>query len=177
MEPKSIYVHSVISGTSLRMEWRVFLNKPYASYWGWGSATQKSSGSFMCEWKNQGRRKRHPLTPHFMLTRVHALLTCLDHPAVQLKLQFQWCDHVAPGHQEEHGRRFAAAAAWTSSQSLKNLLQRWCCMSAAHFSFCGGRAGYFRGDKRERASATGGATQWHPDHSVCVSPHLSLDQI
>lgn len=65
MEPKSLYVPSVISGISLHMQWGVFLNKAYASYWGWGSAAQKSSGSFMCEWETPGKKEVAPSHPSF----------------------------------------------------------------------------------------------------------------
>lgn len=172
MEPKSLYVHSVISGISLHTQRRVFLNKTYLSHWGWGPATQKSSGRFMCEWKTPGTEEEEPSHPS-LHANTRARFTDVSSPsscAAKASNSFSQTDHVVPDHQEEHGRRFAAAAAWTSSQSLKDLLQRWCCMSAAHFSFCGGRAGYFRGDKRERGR---GATQWHPDNSVRMSAPFS----
>lgn len=63
MEPKSLYVHSVISGISLHTQRRVFLNKTYLSHWGWGPATQKSSGRFMCEWKTPGTEEEEPSHP------------------------------------------------------------------------------------------------------------------
>lgn len=152
MEPKSLYVHSVISGISLHMQWRVFLNKTYVSYRGWGSATQKSSGSFMCEWKTPGMEEEarsHPslhANTRARFTDVSSPSSCAANASNSFSGVTTWCLIT----RKSTGGGSLPQPPERPSQSLKMLLQRWCCMSAAHFSFCGGRAGYFRGGKRER---------------------------
>lgn len=65
------------------------------------------------------------------------------------------------------------AANCLSQQSLKNLLQWWCCLSSAQFSFAEESAGYFRWDKGELIGS-----EWpHASFLITLSLHLFLTKM
>lgn len=164
MEPKSLYVHSVISGISLHVQWRVFLNKTYASHWEWGSSAQKSSGSFMCEWKTPRTKEEAPSHPsrrantHARFTEVSSPSSCAAKASNRFSGVTTWCLITRKSEGGGLLRQLPERppSPWRISSSSG---AAW-----APLIFLFAEEGLVtRGGKRERASASGGHSR-----SQCV---------
>lgn len=148
--------------------------KTYLSYWGWGPATQKSSGRFMCEWKTPETEEEEP-----------------SHPSLHANRRARSTDVSSPSScAAKASNSFSGVTTWclitrksTGGGLLLQLPERppspWRISSSngaawAPLIFLFAEDGLVTSEEtRGSAAARRGATQWHPDNSVRMSAPYS----